>query len=199
MVGRMLVGATLVALVAGCGGESGGGSAATPASTEDPRAGYFDATESGALNPLLASYSKASQSYDAQACNEEAQRLFRQGASPRRSVRCHLVANRALAGTLDGVRAELGNLDGDYRPECEAAVDEFDKALAEAAEARRRTLADWETYAKSGQNPKNLDRDSKAADERGQQLFAQDIVTLSKACYTAADLEEAGTQTTGGG
>ena len=187
---RVLVLVTAVAGLSACGGDS-----APAATTEasDPREGYFTSDESEALNPALGSFSGAWSSYRArgEACNEEAQRLFDEGASPRRAVRCHLEENRALIDATAEVRAAFEGLSGEYREECEAGVERFTSALDEVESARQEVFDRYERYAETGEVARGFRRESAEADERTEALLAAELVALSEACYTEEDREQA--------
>lgn len=190
----MLVVVTAAAVLSACGGDSEP-AATAPATTEasDPREGYFTSVESEALNPSLGSFSGAWSSYRArgEACNEEAQRLFDEGASPRRAVRCHLEENRALIDATDEVRAAFEGLSGEYREECEAGVERFTSALDEVESLRQEVLDGYERYAETGEVARGFRRESAEADERTQALLAAELVALTEACYTEEDREQA--------
>lgn len=180
--------------LAGCGGEGGSGEGVTAstAETADPREGFFAATESEALNPPLARFSAAWNAYleDGEACNEEAQRLFDDGASPRKAVQCHLRENEPLADATREIREAVDDLDGDFRPECDAGVERFSDALEELETARRRVLDGYERYARSGQVAPRLQERSTEADELSQALIGEELVALTEACYTEEDREQ---------
>lgn len=192
---RMLVIVTAAAVLSACGGDSEPAATAPAATTEasDPREGYFTSVESKALNPSLGRIGGAWSSYRArgEACNEEAQRLFDEGASPRRAVRCHLEENRALIDATDEVRAAFEGLSGDYREECKAGVERFMSALDEVEGARQEVLDGYERYAETGEVARGFRRESAEADERTEALLGAELVALTEACYTEEDREQA--------
>ena len=176
--------------LAACGGSD---SAPGTAETGDPREGYFHETESQALNPPLGDYTTAwtAHTTNAEACSKRAQRLFAQGASPRKSVQCHLRRNQALLDATAGVQAALGELDGTYRTECDEQITAFASALDELQAARKQVLDHWNTYATSGEVPAKIQQDNTAADDLSQSFLDDEIQSLSDACYTEADRAEA--------
>lgn len=192
---RLLVVVTAAAVLSACGGDSEPAATAPAATTEatDPREGYFTSAESEALNPSLGRFSGAWNAYRerGEACNEEAQRLFDEGASPRRAVRCHLEENRGLLEATAEVRSAFAGLSGEYREECEAGVERFTGALDELESARREVLEGYERYAERGEVARGFRRETTEADERTEALLGAELVALTEACYTEEDREQA--------
>lgn len=193
MLFRVLFVLVAVAVLSACGGGSEPGATAPEAATTeaaDPREGYFTSAESEALNPLLARFNDAWNEYGDD-CDAEAQRLFEEGASPRRAVRCHLEANREILAATAEIGTALEGLGGDYHDACEAGIERYAAALDEAEDARRRVLQGYERYAKTGAVAGDFDERGKRAGELGQALMGEELVTLTRACYTEEDREQA--------
>ena len=187
---------TAAAVLAACGG----GGESEPAATEpgttteaaDPREGYFTSAESEALNPPLGEFTDAWNAYleSGEACNDEAQRLFDGGASPRRAVRCHLDENRALVDATAAIRTALDGVTGEYRDECDAGIERFAGSLEETETARQQVLDGYERYAESGTVAPRLQERSTRADELSAALIDEELVALSAACYIEEDLQD---------
>ena len=181
-----------LALVA-CGG-SDSTQADTKAATEtqDPRAGYFHEAESTKLNPPLKQHYAAWKRYfeGTEACNKEASRLYAAGATPRKSVQCHIRREKAMIDAAAPLSAVVSDLDGDYRPACKTQVKRFAAALVKVNAARQRIRADWNAYAKAGTAPPKLQQHNRAADLLIQRFLDKDAARLSTACYTEADRTE---------
>ena len=180
-----VIGLACLALVA-CGGNA---STQKADKESDPRAGYFHQTESRTLNPPLGRYNAAWAKYtkDGDACNKEAARLFAAGASPRKSVRCHLRENQALIDATAALRAAVGELDGDYRAPCATQMERFAAALDNVNAARQRLLSDWKAYGRSGAVPAKIQQHSTAADVLSGRIVGKDLRGFRNACYTEAD------------
>lgn len=201
-VARLLLAAACLVVLAACGGSGGSGDetgaeedVTVPTTTEaaDPREGYFSATESSALNPSLARFQEAWNAYNENndACNRESRRLFREGASPRRAVQCHLRAHRGLVEGAAGVREALDAVEGEFRPECEAAVDELTAQLGDLEGAWQRVLEGYELYAREGEVAQGLQRQSTTASELSEAFLGPNLVAVTAACYTEEDREQA--------
>ena len=180
--------ALLCLALAGCGG-SNSGADVEAGETGDPREGYFHETESDALNPPIGKLQAAWTAYtkNADPCDRRAQQLFAQGASPRKSVQCHLRANQALLDATTGIQTAVAGLDGDYRTQCDAQIQAFTAALERLEAARQKVLEHWNAYATSGEVAADIQEDVTAADDASQELLEDEVQSLSDACYTEAD------------
>ncbi len=179
--------------LAGCGGSgSTQADTETAGETQDPRAGYFHASESTTMNPPLKQYDTAWKTYQQgnDACNKEASRLYAAGATPRKAVQCHLRRNKALIVANANLRGAVSELNGDYRTACDAQIKRFSAAVGKVDKALQQIRKDWNAYAKSGTAPARLTRDFRAADLRYQGVLSQGVAKLSAACYTEADRTE---------
>ena len=199
MTGPLRILALLLAslLLTACGGDDGGDDPKASSkgdSKAQSREGYFGEEQSDALNPSLAEYSKASDTYykDTKACDAEADRLFKAGKGPRASVKCHLDMTKGLQASITGVRTKLDAIDGEFREECTAQREAFSTFLATYEKSVASLLADWNTYASGKPVPKAITSHSKAVDDNAATMVNEQIPAMSEACYTKSDREAAG-------
>lgn len=192
----LLVLALAVATAAACGGDGEADAAATvttaaPAAV-DPRAGYFGADESAALNPPLAALSAADRTWlaDADACNDEAVRLFDAGVPPRRAIACHVRLTAGMRDASRELRVAVGEVEGEFRPACVRELGRYRATVTRLAASWQRTLGLWNAYGRG-----ELDDTERinTAGGRAQTLTRAFLdegaagTALTVACYTAED------------
>lgn len=191
---RMAIVPVVAAAVAACGsgdaeGDGSNGRSATTAKEQD-RSGYFDSTQSEALNPAIATYNEASAKYSTglAGCERQAERLFEAGRPPREAARCHVTRTRAVLGAVTRLRTQVQGLEGDWREPCEEALTGLEASVASLEKGWRQVAADWQSYAKSGELAGAKLQEHVDAAGAAATTFAEDALPeLTSACYTDED------------
>lgn len=187
---RICIVAALATVVTACGG--GGSADDTGGASKDAepvdRAGYFTEDESEQLNPALTTWNEVSDDYYASSeeCTAEAERKFKDGATPRAAVACHLRGVGAMIDAIANLEAVVGSLDGAWREPCTKQIEQFTEFLAEHRAAWETLRGDWQAYA-SGKPTPQIAAHSKAADATNATFVEDMIPAISEGCYTEAD------------
>jgi len=181
-------------LLAGCGGDDDSSSTKDSKEPKVDRSGYFSNTQSEEINPALADWNTAKNAYDSNfdACNAEADKRYKQGATPAKAVECHLRDTKAMLVAVAGIRDVTTEFvdAGEWRTECDEELASFNEALARQEAAWKTLQADWVAYTKGRATPK-INAHSIAASDVANEFAATTVPDLATACYTKADREEA--------
>lgn len=193
MFRRLLITSVASVVLVACGGGSeDDDSKERDAKPKDARAGYFHEAESEAINPAMATYAAASKAYydGNEACNATTARLYKAGATPRSSVKCHFTLTKAVIDGVAGIETAVQGLDGQYRDACDDQVAEFTTFLGRFEGAWQDVHDDWTAYA-NGKDTSRIDEHAKAADDLSEDYVTEQVPALTKACYTKSDRDEA--------
>lgn len=189
---RLRTAAVLVSavLLAACGGGDSDGSAKRDAKP-DPRKGYFDKGESQLLNPTFATYDTAYNAYydNAPACQKKSDKLAKAGKPERVIAACFIKANENYHAAVTGIRDALGEVEGEFRTQCDTQIDDFDAYLEKFEAALQAERANWDLYVARKPYPKLQPSVNVIQKLAGR--FPDEVRALTLPCYTKADRAEA--------